>query len=169
MIALVLVVAAGACLCAGWLLGAISFVYAALILSGTGIVLVVWPVLRRSVLSQRASTDEEIEENGLASEHEHRDSIDSVSNIGQVAEPVDDHNSIVEDAVEVLINQETGSHLESESRVYVRDGRKRFHVDSCRLMDMAHGEELTLVEAREESFTPCSVCIRVDSPELSSQ
>lgn len=45
--------------------------------------------------------------------------------------------------------------------VHVVAGRKRFHVGSCRLLTGKASEQLTLIEAREETFTPCSLCVEV--------
>lgn len=42
--------------------------------------------------------------------------------------------------------------------VLVVPGRKRFHRDDCRLLGSRTTEELTLNEAREEGFTPCTTC-----------
>jgi hypothetical protein len=46
-----------------------------------------------------------------------------------------------------------------DALVYVVQGRKRYHLDSCRQLADRETEELTYVEAREEGFTPCTACL----------
>ncbi|WP_028925900.1 hypothetical protein [Pseudonocardia acaciae] len=43
--------------------------------------------------------------------------------------------------------------------VQVVPGRRRFHVDGCRLLAGKPAEEISLDEAREEGFTACTSCI----------
>ena len=43
--------------------------------------------------------------------------------------------------------------------VLIIPGRKRFHREDCSLLGGHASEEITIVEAQEEGFTPCSVCI----------
>jgi hypothetical protein len=52
-----------------------------------------------------------------------------------------------------------------DAPVYVVAGRKRFHRRDCRLLDGRDAEELTLVEAQEEDFTPCTVCVGTEVEE----
>ncbi len=42
--------------------------------------------------------------------------------------------------------------------VLVMSGRPRYHVDGCRYLSSKNAEEMDVVEAREEGFTPCGVC-----------
>lgn len=42
--------------------------------------------------------------------------------------------------------------------VLVVPGRKRFHRNNCELLSSRNTEELTVDEAREEGFTPCTTC-----------
>jgi hypothetical protein len=59
---------------------------------------------------------------------------------------------------------------EPDAAVYVVSGRKRFHRRDCRLLDGRDAEELTLLEAQEEDFTPCTVCAATEAEEeLASQ
>lgn len=44
--------------------------------------------------------------------------------------------------------------------VLVVPGRKRFHAEDCELLSELETEELTMEEAREEGFTPCTRCTR---------
>lgn len=46
-----------------------------------------------------------------------------------------------------------------DALVYVVQGRKRYHLDSCRQLAGRETEELTYVEAREEGFSPCTACL----------
>jgi hypothetical protein len=43
--------------------------------------------------------------------------------------------------------------------VHVLPGRRRFHMDGCRLVAGKPAEEISLDEAREEGFTACTSCI----------
>jgi len=45
--------------------------------------------------------------------------------------------------------------------VFVSPGRKRFHRHDCRLLSGASIDEVTLVEAEEEGFTPCTLCVPI--------
>lgn len=40
----------------------------------------------------------------------------------------------------------------------VMSGRPRYHVDGCRYLSSKIAEEMDVLEAREEGFTPCGVC-----------
>ncbi len=42
--------------------------------------------------------------------------------------------------------------------VLVVSGRPRYHADGCRYLSSKDAEELDVLEAREEGFTPCGVC-----------
>ncbi|MEO5873455.1 MAG: hypothetical protein ABIS86_05400 [Streptosporangiaceae bacterium] len=46
-----------------------------------------------------------------------------------------------------------------DALVYVVQGRKRYHLESCRQLAGRDTEELTYVEAREEGFSPCTACL----------
>ncbi len=54
--------------------------------------------------------------------------------------------------------------------VLVVSGRPRYHVDGCRYLTGKDAEEIDVLEAREEGFTPCGVCkpdealVPVDEP-----
>ncbi|GAB1817442.1 hypothetical protein [Herbidospora sp. RD11066] len=49
--------------------------------------------------------------------------------------------------------------LGPDSLVLVIPGRKRFHRSGCRQLAGRETEELTVEEAREEGFTPCTTCV----------
>ncbi|SNR60311.1 hypothetical protein SAMN06265360_111145 [Haloechinothrix alba] len=51
--------------------------------------------------------------------------------------------------------------------VHVIPGRKRFHREGCALLEGHSREKLTLVEAREEGFSPCSRCATVGAASAS--
>ncbi|GAA0413537.1 hypothetical protein Acor_10850 [Acrocarpospora corrugata] len=52
-----------------------------------------------------------------------------------------------------------GGGLGPDSIVLVIPGRKRFHLPNCRQLADREIEELTLEEAREEGFSPCTACV----------
>jgi len=47
----------------------------------------------------------------------------------------------------------------SDLIVRVLPGRRRFHVEDCRLLAGHAPEEISLGEARDEGFTACTACI----------
>ncbi|HVV11270.1 hypothetical protein [Amycolatopsis sp.] len=125
MLALIFAVAAGICLAAGWWLGQVVLVYAALGTSAAGLLLVLVQVWRRR---KAAAPAEDVE-------HDEEDTGEVTEEVTEVA-AVEDEDDVV----------------------FVLPGRKRFHVAGCRLLKDREAEELTLAEAEEESFTPCTVC-----------
>jgi hypothetical protein len=150
MLALVLALVAGVCLAAGWLLEQITLVYVALGVSAAGFVMIaanVWLRRRRAKKDRRAleALDGEDESDEL-----------------MVAADTDEPDT---DDVEV-VPLSGGERLAEDAPVYVVAGRKRFHLDDCRLISGRETEELTLVEAQEEAFTPCTICVEAESKEL---
>lgn len=45
-----------------------------------------------------------------------------------------------------------------QSRVWVIDGRPRYHMAECRVLDGTVPEAVPLAQAVEDGFTPCAVC-----------
>ncbi|MEV7379597.1 hypothetical protein [Streptomyces lydicus] len=74
-----------------------------------------------------------------------------------------------EDAAEAPGVEPAHRPLGQDSVVFVVPGRKRFHSRSCSSLKGKAAEELTLLEAREESFTPCTICATVASGELTAR
>lgn len=149
MLALILAVAAGVALGLGWLLESIVLVYTALGLSGLGLV---YTAVRMWLRRRRARQDNDVEEDcGL----------ELVANEAE--------NSRVEADDAPAVEARPLEQLTDDSLVLVVAGRKRFHLDGCRLLDQRALEELTLAEAQDESFTPCSVCIGGLSAELTAR
>ena len=48
--------------------------------------------------------------------------------------------------------------LEYGGTVLVVEGRPRYHVEGCRYLTGKEAEEVDVLDAREEGFTPCGVC-----------
>ncbi len=48
--------------------------------------------------------------------------------------------------------------LEMGGNVFVVDGRPRYHVEGCRYLSGRQAEQVDVLDAREEGFTPCGVC-----------
>ncbi|HWE90075.1 MAG TPA: hypothetical protein VG317_11505 [Pseudonocardiaceae bacterium] len=140
MFTLIFVVVAGGSLAAGWLLGITTLVYVALGVSALGLVLVVADWWRRRRQSRATAEQPETEE---AAE------VDSDREADQNGDDNTDQDE--SDDVEPA--------LAPDSVVYVVAGRRRFHVPGCPSLDGGDPEELTLAEARDESFTPCTRCV----------
>lgn len=170
MLALVLAVVSGGCLAAGWLLEQIVLVYVALALSAAGLVLVMASVWRRRQLrGQEAAGAGESADNG-----ELPDSAEDVAEAsgdaaaarsGAAAGP----DSAAEPSREIFVALSTGQRLDDDAMVGVMPGRKRFHSGECRLVRRKQVQWLTLVEAREEDFTACSVCVEIGAGALLSE
>ena len=71
-----------------------------------------------------------------------------------------------EETLESLVARSSGERLADDSTVHVLSGRRRFHAPGCRLLDGRDAEELTLIDAREEAFTPCTICVTTETKEL---
>jgi hypothetical protein len=150
MLALVLALVAGVCLAAGWLLEQITLVYVALGVSAVGFVMIaanVW-LLRRRAKKDRLALD----------------ALDGES--AAESEDLDAAPGVDADSAEVVVHVSGGERLAEDATVYVVAGRKRFHLDDCRLISGRATEELTLVEAQEEAFTPCTICVETEASEL---
>lgn len=160
MLAAVLAVLSGACLVAGWLLEQIVLVYAALGLSTLGLLLVFAAALRRS----RSGVPE-----SLVADEPSTSAVDGTKQPGdaEVAEKESDSTSQL--TREIFVERASGDRLDSDATVYVLQRRKRFHTADCRLVRGKQAQELTLVEAREEDFTACSVCVEVGAAALLSE
>lgn len=167
MLALILVVAAGACLAAGWLLDQIVLSYVALGLVAAGLPLVgaaLWR--RRSTPPPNADPDES------ARPHDDADSAaadEPGSTVG--TQPSDEAREATAEQADALrlADRSTGDRMTEETEVFVITGRKRFHVRSCRMLTGKDTQALTLVEAQDEAFTPCTLCVRVAAPALTEQ
>jgi hypothetical protein len=134
VLTLILAAAAGVCLALGWLVEQVVLVYVALGLSVAGLALVVTQLWARR---RRAG----------------KDPVVSLIPSSNDAEATDD----TEDEPDRSDTKDTNEN--ADAAVHIVAGRKRFHLAGCRLLDGHDSEELTLVEAREENFTPCTVCV----------
>lgn len=159
MLALVLAVVAGVCLVVGWLLEQIVLVYAALGLSALGLLLVVAAVWRR-----RRSAEPESAEDDEFSVSPVGEAASSDAEVAEVAE--EEPVSAYELSHEVFVERSTGERMVADATVHVLARRKRFHSADCRLVNGKQAQELTLVEAQEEDFTACSVCVEVGAAGL---
>ena len=75
-------------------------------------------------------------------------------------EPVaqEDPEPPVEDDGELLSDVDEAELDEIDTTVLVVPGRPRYHVDGCRYLYGKDVEEVHVLDAREEGFTPCGVC-----------
>lgn len=187
MLTLILVVVAGASLILGWLLGMTILVYVALGVSAVGLVVMgsdAWLRRRRSQAEEEESEDEpkaeDESEDAADATAEDDDAEDADAEAAEESEdepetapvpvPVAEAEKVAEDAavLDALDPSAEDPLLSEDSVVLVVAGRRRFHRPSCPSLDGKDYEELTLIEARDESFTPCTLCIGVNVPDVSS-
>ncbi|GAB3688388.1 hypothetical protein [Saccharopolyspora tripterygii] len=168
MLAIVLAVLSGVCLVAGWSLEAIVLVYAALGLSALGLLLVLSATLRGR-RSATANSPETGESSDTANSPDAEESSTAGEVLDDAADDAAEPASASELTREVFVERTSGDRLDSDATVHVLQRRKRFHTEDCRLVRDKQAQELTLVEAREENFTPCSVCIEVGAAALLSE
>ncbi|MCQ4080809.1 hypothetical protein NGB36_09395 [Streptomyces sp. RB6PN25] len=175
MLTLILIVVAGVSLLLGWLLGITPLVYVALGVSALGLILIggdAWLRRRRAAQAEEsdpdaADADEADDEDGKAAE----DGADADTAVAAsaasstsrvrgwaakakpkaVPAPAATENDAGGDAAD--------EPLTDDSVVLVVAGRRRFHTPGCSTLDGKGPEELTVAEAREESFTPCTICV----------
>lgn len=170
MVTLALAVAAAACLIVGLISGTVLFTYIAL---GTSLLALL--ALGGSAWRRRHHTGTRHAELATAEGAESsrtddspRDNTDTTMS-PTAADNVTDRT----EADDVSESKSAGAvdGLQSTSIVYVLAGRKRFHLETCHLISDRSADELTLIEAREENFTPCSICFDAvdESSTLSSE
>lgn len=151
MLVLMLIVAVAACLGVGLFLGKMSLVWCALGASLLGLLLLgylLYADRRSSGAHPDADDDSAVELPGASGADEARDTprAPEVSTEPSAAAPV-----------WAVAGRPD---LASPARiVHVVPGRRRFHVDGCRLLVDKPAEEISLDEAREEGFTACTSCI----------
>jgi hypothetical protein len=170
VVTLILALAAGGCLAVGWLTGQIVLVYVALGVSGAGLVLMAVQVWRRRRAAREepppaADGDDASEPaDTVAGNDEPREAEgERPENESEAPEPVTALVAGVEDTEEPGASRER---LAEDSTVYVLSGRRRFHLVDCRLLEGRDTEELTLIDAEEEAFTPCTICMESANREL---
>lgn len=167
MLALGIAVVSGLCLALGWVFELVVLVYIALGVSLLGLMLVgvqTWQRRRRSTVGNTAERGRPVAEVSVE---------DVPPNDTEKAETADEPQPTLEPSGPAatngsgeLVDLASGGQLGRTSSVYVVSGRKRFHVGGCRLVVEQYTEELTLLEAREESFTPCTVCLTTEAGQL---
>lgn len=188
MLALIMAVVSGSCLALGWLLDQLVLVYVALGVSVLGLALVAiqaWLRMRSSKDGMTAQgTANGNNRDCLTGEGQH-DSVEDGETIvfdtaANADAPTEESNSGNADAnssatrtnPDILQESATdeidtrnihpASPLRAGSIVYVVPGRKRFHVADCQFIKEMGAQELTLVEARDEAFTPCTACVQAE-------
>jgi hypothetical protein len=153
MIIALLAIAAAALLAVGVLLPEIALTYISLGLAILGLVI----VMARIVRQRRKRVTDTAERHG-------DDSADPATSDNQ-----DEHVPAEEDDAEPVPDDapgrvEGGTDCTAEvpaggpETVLVIAGRRRFHRKECALTSGRSCEEVTVAEAREEGFTPCSTC-----------
>ncbi|WP_406691923.1 hypothetical protein REH65_07970 [Saccharopolyspora sp. ID03-671] len=158
MLALVLAVVSGVCLVVGWSVEQIILVYAAFGISVLGLLLVLIGVLRNKPINvpDADASGDLAASDAAETEPEEQAETAAPASAGDLAH-------------EVFVERSSGDRLDADTPVYVLQRRKRFHVAGCTLVESKQPQELTLVEAREEDFTACSVCLEVGAAALLSE
>ncbi|MFE2429295.1 hypothetical protein ACFXJ5_21425 [Streptomyces sp. NPDC059373] len=168
MLTLILVVVAGASLISGWLLGVTVLVYVALAASAVGLLVMagdLW-LRRRRAQEEGFEPDDAV---GDDAEDDDKDKVAAIAAEGSDTEAQEGEESDVEAADEDVLDgpdPDPDPALSDDSLVLIVAGRKRFHTPGCPSLDGKDYEELTLAEAREESFTPCTLCAGAAVKEL---
>jgi hypothetical protein len=172
MLTLVIAVVSGLCLALGWAFELVVLVYIALAVSLAGLVLLgvqIWRQRHPSTVDETA--DSVVPAADLSAEDVPSDDAEK-TDIGKT-EPAEEpqpatapNGPAVTNGSGELVDLVSGGPLDKASSVYVISGRKRFHVSGCRLIVDQCAEELTLLEAREETFTPCSMCLTTEAGQL---
>lgn len=163
MVILVFALAAAACLATGVLSGMIALTYLALGLSVCTLLALGWSIWRDRNSTRKARADFETE-NPVSQNTETNKRIhpDDQPEKSETETQDSGTESDIYEASEAK-TQEVTLCLTPSSIVHVIPGRKRFHLKDCRFVKEHSTEELTLTEAHEESFTPCSICIGTDA------
>jgi hypothetical protein len=160
MLVLVLIAAAAACLAAALLSGSVLFSWIAFVVSVAGIAfLAAWLIKNRTRRSSAEGTspgdDPELtsleSEAGTAARPTPAESVDEVV-------PVPDADGLAPEIGRSGADRVSAATPEG-SMVRVIPGRRRFHAEGCRLLAGHQAEEIFLAEARDEGFTPCTVCV----------
>ena len=138
--------------------GPIVLVYAAFGLSALGLLLVLIGVLRRRPVDvpDAVASDDLAASDAAETEPEEQAEAEEPASVGDLTR-------------EVFVERSSGDPLDADAPVYVLQRRKRFHAAGCKLVKGKQPQELTLVEAREEDFTACSVCVEVGAAALLSE
>ncbi|MDT7564814.1 MAG: hypothetical protein QOG76_3438 [Pseudonocardiales bacterium] len=160
MLALVLIVAAAACLAAALLSGSVLFSWIAFVVSVAGIAfLAVWLIKKRTRSSSVGATSPE-DDPGPTSPESETGAVERPTPAESVDEvvPVPDADGLEPEIGRSDTGQVSATTPE-ESMVRVIPGRRRFHAQGCRLLAGHQAEEIFLEEARDEGFTPCTVCV----------
>lgn len=170
MIVFVFVFAALACLIAGFVTGTALLAYFALGIAVLSLFPLAWRAWRDSKTKMSddaaANFDDADSDTDASSSHGTGQSETGPADKDQGEQ----HDTATRETAEAATATRNVSEQVSQSTlglaptsiVHVVPGRKRFHLKNCRLVTEHSTEELTLTEAREEGFTPCSVCIEAE-------
>jgi hypothetical protein len=173
-------VVAAICLVFGWLFDQVPLVWAALGVSVLGVVLVVARAWRNKRATEEAtavaeppdSESDSVDVSAASRSDTERASGDEDSEPDPSVPARSGERGAVAEEVRTesdsgrLIDRDGGSPLDADTSVYVVAGRKRFHTGGCRLVGDRGIEEVTLSEAHDEAFTPCTACISTEAGEL---
>jgi hypothetical protein len=160
MLVLVLIVAAAACLAAALLSGSVLFSWIAFVVSVAGIALLAAWLIKKRTRSSRAEGSSPEDDPGPTSREPETGAVERPA----PAESVDEVVPVPEaGGLEPEISRSDTGRLSAttpeESMVRVIPGRRRFHAEGCRLLAGHQAEEIFFEEARDEGFTPCTVCV----------
>jgi hypothetical protein len=166
MAIVILVLVGLASLVVGVLVDDLIWVYAAAALSALALVSVAFGAWRRRRAAAKAARETAAIESADSADEDaaHEDAVDdqageaasvATDNDGELDEI--DHNGA--DAASPSSPEGT----EDELIVRVISGRKRFHLPGCPLASDGPADDVTLAEARDEGFSPCTRCMPAES------
>ncbi|SNR98003.1 hypothetical protein SAMN06265360_1543 [Haloechinothrix alba] len=176
MVIVVLLIAAAACMAAAWTTNSLLLAYIALGLAVLCLLLLAGVAWKRRQAAGTAAADSSIAKSDEATVSSQDCDVPSVSAAAAEPEAPEPAPAIVAgesheraSAAMAPVDEATtapdsesavqqGSLDAVDTDVCIVPGRKRFHQPDCQLLAGHEQQTLTLAEALEEGFTPCSVC-----------
>jgi hypothetical protein len=128
----------------------LTFVYASIAVSLVSLVFLVIGILQR-----RGETAPAVASTPATEPARDEDPADSVTAVIPAQGPRGGSRKVVEEAP---VAETADEELDSGGIVLVVEGRPRYHVDGCRYLSGKDVEEVDVLDARDEGFTPCGVC-----------
>ncbi len=128
----------------------LTFVYASIAVSLVSLVFLVIGILQR-----RGETAPAAASTPATEPARDEDPADSVTAVIPAQGPRGGSRKVVEEAP---VAETADEELDSGGIVLVVEGRPRYHVDGCRYLSGKDAEEVDVLDARDEGFTPCGVC-----------
>ena len=152
-----LLVAAGGATLAAWILDDVRFGYLAICLSLPTVLATavgMW-VRRRGIAAPGARNGHGGEEPSSANPVE---AATPAPQAAGAAAAIADPSQHASESESTELIEASGSSAMAQENVCVVPGRRRYHRHDCRLLEGAQSETITVAEALDEGFTPCTKC-----------